>query len=81
MKIGEGIELSINGYFRMIIFNMNGSRVEADIEQGILDNLQQGEYMIGIDSKNIFDINDLYTPLYNFTLEATINTNYEFDNF
>jgi hypothetical protein len=46
---------------------------------GILDNLQQGEYIISIDRKLIFDINDLQTPLYKFSLDATDAVDYEFD--
>jgi len=48
---------------------------------GILDNLQQGEYIIGIKSRTIFDINDLLTSLYSFVMEATNNTKYNFDKY
>jgi hypothetical protein len=48
---------------------------------GILDNLQQGKYIIGIKSRTIFNINDLLTPLYSFVMEATNNTKYNFDKY
>ena len=74
------IEFNINGLFNMTIYNYHTeTEVETDIEQGILDNLQQGEYVISIDRKLIFDINDLQTPLYKFSLEATDAVDYEFD--
>ena len=74
------IEFSVNGFFDMIIYNYYTEiEVEQDIEQGILDNLQQGEYVISIDRKLIFDINDLQKPLYKFDLDTTDAVNYEFD--
>jgi hypothetical protein len=74
------IEFSINGLFDMTIYNYHTeTEVEQDIEQGILDNLQQGEYVISIDRKSIFDINDLQEPLYKFSLDATDAVDYEFD--
>lgn len=75
------IEFSVNGLFEMTIYNYHlETDVESDIEQGILDNLEQGEYVISIDKKLIFDINDLQTPLYRFSLEATDNVDYDFDS-
>lgn len=74
------IELSINGLFDMTILNFHtGEEVEEDIEQGILDNLQQGEYLISIANKTICDINDLQTPLYKFEFDPTDAVEYEFD--
>lgn len=74
------IEFSINGLFDMTIYNYHTeTEVEQDIEQGILDNLQQGEYIISIDKKLIFDINDLQKPLYKFSLDATDAVDYDFD--
>jgi len=74
------IEFSINGLFDMTIYNyQTETEVEQDIEQGILDNLQQGEYVISIDKKLIFDINDLQKPLYKFSLDVTDAVDYEFD--
>lgn len=74
------IELSINGLFDMSFYNPhNGKEVEEWVEQGILDNLQQGEYVIGINTKTVVDINDMQTVLYTFELEATDAVDYEFD--
>ena len=77
-KKGTGIELNIQGYFVMNITDMFGTAVEEDIEQGILDNLQQGEYVIGIGTQTISDIND-FNPIYKFTLDATDSAEYDFD--
>ena len=49
---------------------------DKDLEQGVLDNLQMGEYVIFIKSKEIHDINDLHTPLYTFELEVDDGTEY-----
>ena len=74
------IEFSINGLFEMTFYNLHiETEVEKDIEGGILDNLQQGEYVIGIDSKFIFDLNDLQTPIYKFSLDTTDDIDYDFD--
>ena len=77
-KKGEGIELNIQGYFTMNITDMFGNQVEEDIEQGILDNLQQGEYVIGIGTQTIMDINE-FNPIYKFTLNAQDSAEYDFD--
>ena len=74
------IELHINGYYEMQVFNLHtGERLPEDLELGVLDNLQQGEYFIGINSKTIVSIDDLMTPLYKFDLEATTAVEYKFD--
>ena len=74
------IEFNVNGLFEMTIYNYHiETEVETDIEQGILDGLQQGKYVISIDKKLIFDIDDLQTPLYKFSLDATDAVDYEFD--
>lgn len=76
------IEFGINGYFRMSFINVVTEQPVADwIEKGILDNLQQGEYTIGMASKHVYDINDLQNPVYKFELEATTNLEYEFEEF
>jgi hypothetical protein len=76
------LELNIQGYFDFTICILNTEiPIEDEIALGVLDNLQQGEYMIGITSRTIFDINDLSTPLYSFVMEATNNTEYIFDEY
>ena len=77
------IQLNINGYFSIEFYYLNNSKVgehkDEDILQGILDNLQQGEYIIGMGSRNVFDINDLLTPIYKFELETTDSVEYDFE--
>ena len=77
------IEIGINGFFEMNVFYLSGKQVgehkDEDIKQGILDSLQQGEYVIGMATRSIYDINDLEEVLYTFELEATNALAYEFD--
>ena len=74
------IELHINGYFEITFLNpITKQPMEDDIQLGIMDNLQQGEYLIGMNSKTVKDINDLDNVLYTFELDPTENTSYEFD--
>jgi len=80
-KVGQGINLDVNGSFIMSITDMLGQSVEEDIEQGILDNLEQGEYIISFDSKTIMDINNLFEAIYKFTLEIKDYTEYNFSEF
>ena len=77
------VELSINGLFKMTFFYMNGKQVgqhkDKDIELGILDDLEMGEYVISLDKKEVYNINDLETPIYTFVLDPTDNVEYDFD--
>jgi len=77
------VQVNINGYFDIDFFYLNGKQVgvhkDEDILQGILDNLQMGEYVIGFESKKVFDINDLLTPLYSFELGVTDEVEYDFE--
>ena len=74
------IQLNVNGYFKLTICLVGTEiPVENETEQGVLDNLQQGEYIIGIRDKEIADINDLLTPLYSFVIESTDSSEYDFD--
>jgi hypothetical protein len=76
------LELNIQGYFDFTVCLLDTEiPVENEIALGVLDDLQQGEYIIGIRSRTIFDINDLLTPLYSFVMEATNNTEYNFDEY
>ena len=74
------LELSINGFFEMTVLNLHTETpVEKDIELRILNNLQQGEYLIGMESRFIYDINDLQNPIYKFNISPTDNVSYTFD--
>ena len=76
------LELNVQGYFDFTICILDTEiPVENEIALGVLDNLQQGEYMICIRSRTIFDINDLLTPIYSFVMEATNNTEYNFNEY
>lgn len=73
-------EMTINGAFEFTVCILNTEvPVDNDIAEGVLDNLQQGEYIVGIRTRKIFDINDLTEPLYSFVLEPTDFTDYDFD--
>lgn len=73
--------LHISGYFDFTVCTL-GTEVPIDNEtaQGVLDNLEQGEYVINIRDRLIFDINNLQNPIYSFILEATDSTEYDFEN-
>ena len=74
------IELNVQGYFEMTVCLVGTEvPVEKEIEQGVLDNLEQGEYLIGIRDRTIMDINDLENPIYSFVMESTESSEYEFD--
>lgn len=73
------IELRIDGYFEMNIFNKLGREVDVETELSILDNLQQGEYLITLSSGKIYDINDFKDYLYTFKIVPTDATEYDFD--
>ena len=74
------IELNINGYFDLTIYNFHtGEEVDKETEQGVLDNLQQGEYLMGLESKTISDINDLSNPIYKIEITPTDAVSYEFE--
>ena len=74
------VELHIDGYFEITFLNpITKEALDDDIQLGIMDNLQQGEYVIGMNSRTVKDINDLDNVLYVFELDPTINHTYEFD--
>lgn len=78
-----GNYLNINGSFEIEFYYLNGQLVgnqkDEDILQGIMDNLRQGEYVIGMFGRKVFDINDLGTPLYTFEIFATDAVDYNFE--
>ena len=72
------LELNINGYFELHICNL-GTEIPIDKELGVLDKLQQGEYLLIMRSRAIADINDVTTPLYSVIIEATVSSEYDFE--
>ena len=74
------IELRVNGFFGLTIFHTNGEQVTNETEQSVLDNLQQGEYLVSLNSKTIVDINDYGTILYTFEIDPLSQMEeYEFE--
>jgi hypothetical protein len=76
--------LLINGSLELTIVDTFGTplrntKVGRDIERGVFDNLQQGEYIINLKEKLIYDINNLQEPIYKFTFEVNEDTEYEFE--
>ena len=70
--------LSINGLFSMDIFHRNGEQVSEQEEQQILSSLQSGKYVIGIESKCIYLLED-FTVLYTFLFSPTDAVEYDFE--
>ena len=76
------IEFGISGFLELTICTLNTDiPVDNETGLGVMDNLQQGEYTIGIRDSTICDINNLSEPLYSFILEPTNNVEYEFEEF
>ena len=74
------VELHINGYFEItFLCPHTGKVMDDDIQLGIMDNLQQGEYLLGMSERTVKDINDLDKVLYTFELDPTVNLAYDFD--
>lgn len=74
------LELNINGYFELHICNLGTEiPIDKELELGVLDNLQQGEYLLIMRSRAIADINDVTTPLYSVIIEATVSSEYDFE--
>jgi len=79
------IKVNLQGDFALNVFYLDGKQVgehkDKDILKGILDNLEQGEYLLGITTGKIYDINDMQNNPYTFTLESSGSSEYEFDEF
>jgi hypothetical protein len=77
------IKLFVNGYFDVTFFYLNGKQVgehkDKDIEQGILDNLEQGEYIISLAKREVYDINAIGEVLYTFEIDPTDAMEYQWD--
>ena len=74
------IAMNIQGYFDFTPCILNTEiPVDEETKQGVLDNLQQGEYLISIRDRTISDINNFAVPLYSFILEPTDSCEYEFE--
>jgi len=73
-------EVNISGYFDFTVCILNTETpTDEETAQGVLDNLKQGEYVIGIRARCIYDINQLDKPIYSFVLEATDSVDYDFE--
>lgn len=69
--------IHIQGYFN-IVFYKNNKEVSELEEANILTKLQQGEYTIGMESRNLF--NENYQVIGYFELSPTENTEYNFES-
>ena len=66
--------------FKLHICNLGTEiPVEKEVELGVLDTLQQGEYLLNMGSRIIVNINDFTTPLYSVIIEATESSEYGFE--
>lgn len=74
------IELSINGYFHMTIQTLDGFHVSDGVAQEVLEHLKSGQYVIGIESRDIRNLDNLQEPLYRFSLMATDSSEYDFES-
>ena len=76
------LELKIDGYFEMSIYKVKGNEeieVSEAEEKEVLEKLNNGTYLFGIDSKTIISLDDFKNPLYVVSLDGTDALEYEFD--
>jgi hypothetical protein len=74
------LELNINGFFEVTFTNSTTAKeVSEDEEKIILDNLNSGEYLFGLNSKTIVSLDDMQTVLFDVHIDPTDAVNYEFD--
>ena len=74
------IRLNINGGLILTFLGVySDDTLEKWVVDGILDNLQNGEYVISLADKTVADINNLNYPLYRFEFEVEDDTDYEFE--
>ena len=52
--------------------------VENDVQASVLDNLEQGQYIVSLNEKTISDINDLDAYVYSFTMDPLQGGEIEF---
>jgi hypothetical protein len=74
-------EVIINGYFDFTVCILD-TEIQTDNEtaQRVLDYIEQGEFVINIRDRYIYNVNGLDNPLYSFILEATDSAEYNFEN-
>lgn len=74
------IELRVDGYYDVIITEINGGEeVSETVEKNILKLLQSGEYVFSMNGREIYHIANLFKPLYNVELEPSDNVEYNWD--
>ena len=74
------LHLTINGSLKLVILDYYSEQpLDEETTLSVFDNLQQGEYIISLRDRNIFDINNLSNPLYKFDFEVLEDTEYEFE--
>ncbi len=72
------IDLRIDGYFIFTVFDLEGEPIDEDTEKGVLDKLKTGEYLIGMQSREIRDTED-FSVIYKFDLDPQDSTEYSFE--
>ena len=73
------VELNVNGFFEVsFIDSLTKEEVSEETEKLILENLNTGSYIFGMDSKTVFSL-DNFIPLYTVVMDATDALNYEWD--
>ncbi len=73
------IELHIDGYYNMIINHINGDSVSDEVQKEILDKLQTVEYIIELQNRKIYALEELNIPVYEFYLNITDDHEYNFN--
>ena len=74
------VELHVNGFFEVTFKDsLTKEVVSEETEKTILENLKNGSYVYGMDTKTVFSL-DGFIPLYTVVLDPTDALNYEWDN-
>lgn len=73
------VELHINGFFEVsFVDTLTQEEVSEETEKLILENLKNGTYIYGMDTKTVFTLED-FIPMYKVVLDPTDALNYEWD--
>jgi hypothetical protein len=71
--------LHINASLALALFKDGKEVSDPKEKKQVLQNLQNGEFVIGLASRSVYDLEDLLTPIYTFEFDV-IDGEYEFED-
>jgi hypothetical protein len=73
------LELYVNGCFEVSFIDiLTKEDISEETEKLIFENLNNGSYIFGMDSKTIFSL-DNFIPLYTVIIDSSDDLSYEWD--